>query len=151
MNKARWKHMAGLLTALGAAVAPAWIDPSQTWPGRIAVTVVTGLLLAVRPDDLRTYRTLILGGLAFGAVIVAGILGRFSDGTAGFAVAGFVAAVLSQVRVALAARLMPPGGTVVPDDSPTGQAVVLPLVPGSEDETRKLSGKLANRPPGKAS
>lgn len=105
MTARRWRHVSALAVALGAAVAPAWIDPAQTWTGRIAMTVVTGLLLAVKTDDLRTYRNLILGVAALGATVLAAVAGKFSGGTAGAAIVGGAAAAFAQIRVMLAAKL----------------------------------------------
>ena len=101
----RLKSLLAFLTALGAAVAPALIDPQQTLAGKLAVIAVTALLLGVKTETLATQRNAILGGLALAGAVVAGVLGKFSPGTAGFAVVGCVAAVIAQMRVLIAAKL----------------------------------------------
>lgn len=103
--KSRLGNVLAFLVALGTAVAPAWIDPQQTWAARVALTLVTGLLLAVKTDQLVTQRNAILAGLALAGALVAGIAGRFTAGTGGAAVVGFVAAVVAQMRIVLAGKL----------------------------------------------
>lgn len=108
MTNQRIKHILGLLATLAMTVLPLWGDPAQTLAARIAGTLATGLLLFVRTDDLATSRNAILGGLAMAGVLVAGIAGRFSAGSAGIEVVGIVAAVLTQLRAILGQRLPVP-------------------------------------------
>lgn len=104
-TKARLLHALTFLLAVGTAVVPAWVDPQQTLAGRIAITAVTALLLGVKTSELRTQRNAILGGLAIAAALVAGIAGKWAPGTAGFAVVGSLAAIITQVRTMLAREL----------------------------------------------
>jgi hypothetical protein len=101
----RFKHFVGLLGSLALAVLPVWADPQQTLVARFAVTISTGLFLAISTAQLKTQRNAILGGLAIAAVAVAAIAGRFSPGSAGLAVVGTLAAILTQVRAILAREL----------------------------------------------
>lgn len=103
--QSRLTHIIAFLIALGTGVAPAWLDPQQTWPGRIALTIVTALLLGVKTDQLKTQRNAILGGLALAAALIAGIEGRFTGGTAGAAIVGNLAAIIAQVRIMLMGKL----------------------------------------------
>lgn len=123
-TKTRILHLMALLGSIAAAVAPAWVDPEQTWPGRIAITIVVALLLGVGTERIKSQRNAILGGLALAGVVVAAILGKFSAGTAGFAFVGGLLAVISQVRTILVKELadgeqpakvpsVPPAGTAV--------------------------------------
>jgi len=104
-NKARLAHLLGFLFAVGSAVIPSWADPQQTWQGALAVTIVVGLLLGIGTDNLKSQRNAILAGLAMAATVAAFVLGKFTAGTAGFAIAGGVAAVLAQVRAMLTREL----------------------------------------------
>jgi hypothetical protein len=101
----RLKHVLAFLVAAGAAVAPAWLDPQQTWAGRVAVTVVTMALLGFSTAKMKSYKNAIMVALALGGGVVAALAGRFTAGTGGFAVAGFVAAVYSQIRAILPAAI----------------------------------------------
>lgn len=129
-TKTRLTHTLAFVTALGTAVVPAWLDPQQTLPARIALTLVTTLLLLVRTDQLVSQRNAILGGLALAGGLVAGIAGKYTAGTAGAAVIGCVAAVLAQVRVILAGKLAEVATTTKSPPSIPPMAAVLALLAG---------------------
>lgn len=118
MTDQRIKHALALMGSLATAVLPAWIDPAQTWAARVALTIVTGLLLAVKTDKLGTYRNAILGGLALAGVVVAGVVGKFTAGSAGFAIGGFVLAVLAQLKIVFAQQVPAPVIPVVQQPEP---------------------------------
>lgn len=121
MTDKRIGHAVAFLGSLATAVLPAWIDPAQTWAARVALTIVTGLLLAVKTDELGTYRNAILGGLALAGVVVAGVVGKFTAGSAGFAIGGFVLAVLAQLKIVFAQQ--------VPQSAPVVQVIQQPAPP----------------------
>ena len=118
MTQSKIAHLIALLGSLATAVLPAWIDPAQTVPAKVALTAATLLFLCVSTAKVATYSNALFGGLAVASVIVAGIVGKFSAGSAGFAVGGFLLALIAQLRIVFAAKLGQTPNVVVPIVTP---------------------------------